>query len=289
MKRWVTTAGVCLLLTAAGGAAWLWLLPVEAFQRAALTRAGDDPYAQFEAAGAAEAFVWLGRWLLPVVTLAALLGLQRSTVIGAALHAAAREFFALTAPNTDSTPRTLGALRSWPLRILIVAWLGLFGVHLVDATRERAREWAYFRLRSGDDVLPNISFENRDVIRYLRQATPEHARIFAYSDQKLFFLSYYLRPRRIFMRMHPDAEYVIPQPGNARPLAAYRPGEVPEAEVRRLRPDFALEFFQGPDYVDPARLNADERWVAFWRESNRQSGTPPFLVTLRPFSAEGAP
>ncbi len=280
----------------AATAAWLWLLPVEVFQRWAIERAAPHEYAQFEAAGQAEFLVWVGRGALPLLAAASLLALLQSAATaewlrsvgggGARITASVRPRGCVEHPSPRLWTVAAG---TWLLRGFAAAWVGLFAVHVVRGLGERGRDWAYFRFRSGAEVLPNISFENRDVIRYLQSRTPEHARLFAYSDQRLFFLSYYLRPRRLFLRIHPEAQFVIPQPGQQRPLPAYRRGELPSADEQRVRPDYVLEYFEGAAYLDPARLGEDRAWVEFWRRRQGERGLPPYLVVLTPTGTEALP
>ena len=129
---------------------------------------------------------------------------------------------------------------------ICLAWGGLAMIHFVGAIDKRTRDWPVYRLNSGAQVLPNISDSNRMVIRYLSQVTPEDARILVLSDQKLFFLSYYLLPRRLYHPMHPEAEFVIPQPDQQRPLAAYRVSDLDDEYLSRINPDYVLEYFEGP-------------------------------------------
>lgn len=291
--RGMSLAGV--LVFAAGGAG-LWLLPVEVFQRRAIERAPFNAYARWEAAGQTEFLVWVGRGGLPLLAAASLLILRRSAQAGAWLRAVGRDLAEIAAAEApqhrrDAAPPAvrLVGMRRWLLGSFTAAWLGLFFLHAWEGLKDRGRDWAYFRFRSGEEVLPNISFENRDVIRYLQSRTPENARLFAYSDQRLFFLSYYLRPRRLFLRLHPEAQFVIPQPGQQRPSPAYRRGDLPPAVEQRVHPDYVLEYFEGPAYLDVSRLGEDRAWVEFWRRSHGERGLPPFLVVLTPTPTERLP
>ena len=271
--------GVCL---AAVATLVVWLLPVEAIQGWRIGFESSDPYAQFEAAGQAEALTWLARTVLPVATLLLLWSLWNSARVNAALSQAAGGLARSTDCRDPERPHALvNALRTWGLRAFLAGWVLLFLVQSVDGVLQRGRDWAYFRFRSGGDVLPNISFENRDVIRYLRQATPETARILVGSDQSVFFLSYYLLPRRIFHKVHPEAEFVIPQPGQQRPLTAYRLSDLSAAEIASIHPDFVLEYYETPTYNDPARRLEDANWVAFWRSLHGSTEVPPYFVSLR--------
>jgi hypothetical protein len=128
-----------------------------------------------------------------------------------------------------------------------------------------------------------MSQSNRDVIRYVQSATPEEARILVVSDQTVYFLSYYLLPRQVFHKVHPDAERVIPQPHQQRQRAAYRLEDIPPGERQALRPDYVLEYFEGPAYVDRERLIDDAEWIAFIRRLQGDAAyVPPYNVVLRP-------
>lgn len=286
------TASLRLLVTLIGTvtafvAAGTWLFPVEVFQGWNVQQAGTDPYARFEAAGQAEALTWLARLLLPVAALVLLWSLGRWSVVTRATSAIVAGFSAAT--RIDDRAGGTVPWRTWLWRGFIVAWFGLFVLHAAQGLADRGRDWAYYRFNSGADVLPNISLRNRAVIRYLQQVTPENARILACSDQSLFFLNYYLRPRRVFHFVHPDAEFVIPQPGQARPLPAYRFADLDPNDVASIAPDYVLEYFEGPDFVDPVRgadrdrIEEDPRWVDFWRQTSADPDGLRYLVSLRPF------
>ena len=110
------------------------------------------------------------------------------------------------------------------------------------------------------------------------------ARILVVSDQTAYFLSYYLLPRQVFHKVHPDAERVIPQPDQQRQLAAYRLEDFSAEELRALDPDFVLEYFEGPAYVDRERLLEDAQWITFVRRLRGDAAyVPPYNVALRPF------
>lgn len=273
------TGGVLLVGLVLGTGA-VWFLPVQAAQQWSIQRAGDDPYAQFEAAGQAEAVIWLSRFLLPVLAVVTAAALQRPHRIGNAARRVARGFLQATDLGSPGW-------RNWLVRAGCLMWIGLAGVHLLAAIEQRTIDWAYFRLQSGEEVLPNISDSNRLVIRYLREATPPDARILVLSDQKLFFLSYYLLPRRLYHPMHPDAEFVIPQPHQQRTLPAYRLSDLDEEYLDEINPDYVLEYFEAPGNVDPDRLLEDGAWLNFARTVRRDPQyVPPFNVILRPGHAE---
>jgi hypothetical protein len=277
-------------------AAIAWLVPSEVVQSWAAERAASaDAYAQFEALGMAEAGQWAARWFgLGLAGLGLVLWRQRSRV-APCFEEAVLGFCRVTAgTNIDvagqpSSPRlglAVSILKRGAILSALVLSLGHWGV----AIRQRFRDWPYYRLNDGEQVLPNISDSNREVIRYLQRATPDNCRILVVSDQKLFFLSYYLRPRTLFHRMHPSAEHLIPRANQARQLAAYRLDELP-ADVWECQPDYVLEYFEGSEYVDPVRTTEDQEWLAFLRAySGDASRIPGYVVRLRRWPlTEGQP
>ncbi len=265
-----------LVLTAIASAA-AWLVPSELIQDRAIRRAGQDPYAQFEAAGQAEALWWLLQWVLPVIAALCLVSWRRAATVTAFVRSATSGFLAATSRGGTAV-RVLQ-------RGAFGTWLGLSAFALGAAVQQRCRDWPYYRLRSGAEVLPNISESNREVIRFLRDATPPGARIFAVSDQKLFFVSYYLLPRRVYQRTHPASEFTIPQPGLQRQLAAYRLSDIEPEYLERLRPDFILEYFEGEDFVERERVREDRAWLEFQRQRRGDATyVPPYVVVLRPYS-----
>ncbi len=269
------------------GAALAWLFPSEVFAGWAVARVSPtDGYAQFEALGMAEAVQWAARWLgLLMAGLGLVLGRQRSRV-APWIEGAVLGFWRVTDMTADdcahasASPRlarTVSTLKRVAILAALVLALGHWGL----ALRQRFRDWPYYRLNDGDQILPNISDSNREVIRYLQRATPDQCRILVLSDQKLFFLSYYLRPRQLFHRMHPAAEHLIPRAHQARQLAAYRLADLP-ADVWDCQPDYVLEYFEGSEYVDPARTTEDRDWLAAFRQMKRHpDGVPQYVVRLR--------
>jgi hypothetical protein len=276
----------------------VWLVPIEVAQVWAQQRAGGDPYAQFEAIGQAEALMWFFRcagpaglcawgwcWWHPHAT-------QQwvSRCFNEWWQLAAGESSSAAALGDQHESKATSVARQrdrrrWFLTASVGAMLVLAGVHWCGAIGRRAAEWPYYRLRSGPEVLPNISESNRAVIRYLREATPENSRIFVVSDQKLFFVSYYLLPRVILHRMHPEAEHIIPRAHQQRQLAAYRWSDVPKDRLTGASVDFLLEYFEGPEYIEPGRATEDTAWTAFIRQWQRDpSYVPPYTVVLRPWS-----
>jgi hypothetical protein len=270
-----------------------WLIPPEVFAGWAVARVSHtDPYAQFEALGIAEAQHWTARWFgLVMAGMCFVLWRQQSRV-APWIEGAGRGFWRVTEgigpaiSGEQASPRLVIAV-STIKRVAILSALLLSLGHWVGAVRQRFQDWPYYRLNDGDQVLPNISDSNRAVIRYLRTATPEHCRIFVVSDQKLFFLSYYLRPRTLYHRMHPSAEHLIPRAHQARQLAAYRLDDLP-ADVWNSQPDYVLEYFEGAEYVDPTRTTEDRDWLDYYRHSmGDPTAVPGYVVRLRRWPLTG--
>ncbi len=298
--RGVHRAVACLAACGAGGGLLLsglaWLFPLEVIQGWAVARVSpSDPYAQFEALGIAEAGQWAARWLgLAIAGMCFVLWRQRSRV-APWIEGAGRGFWRVTdttacASSSEPASPRLALVVSTLKRVAILSALVLSLGHWGGAIRQRFRDWPYYRLNDGDQVLPNISDSNLAVIRYLRTATPDHCRILVVSDQKLFFLSYYLRPRQLYHRMHPSAEHLIPRANQARQLAAYRLDDLP-ADAWDCQPDYVLEYFEGEEYVDPARTTEDRDWLDFFRHSSGDpAAVPGYVVRLRRWPlTEGQP
>ncbi|MFO0919758.1 MAG: hypothetical protein U0872_15780 [Planctomycetaceae bacterium] len=265
--------------------AYAWLFPVEYFQAWAVERAGPDPYRQFEAVGRAEAACWVIRLAGPIAGLLGVMTRRHSAEFCALAQSAALGFWQLTRAGRQSRRWS-----TWICRSLLIGWLIVAAGQWGQALNQRLTDWPYYRLRQGSDVLPNISDSNREVIRYVRETTPPDARILAVSDQKLFFLSYYLLPRRIYHRLHPDSEFVIPQPNQERRLAAYRVDELDPAWIRKLNPDYLLEYFEHPDSIDPSRAMPDKRWLEFLRQAHRDPLLiPAYDLKLQPLAQEPQP
>ncbi|WP_157606247.1 hypothetical protein [Schlesneria paludicola] len=279
MLVWI---GFTLLVTG-----FVWIVPIEVFQQWAFDRAGQGQFERFEAVGSAEFSVWLSR----IACLAAIFvsgivwwNLDRWANFAAETWAGLRAVTLSSSASNNSTSRSLvGRLRTLGGRALLIVWGVLFVVHFANGIRERIHEWPYFRFNSGDVVLPNISDSNRAVIRYLREATPENARILVASDQKLFFLSYYLRPRVLLHRMHPESEHVIPLKDQERKLNAYRLEDLSPHDLEQMPHDYTLEYFEHPDFVERGRLLEDRGWIEFMRRREQNPTLiPPYVVRLRP-------
>lgn len=235
----------------------------------------------------AQSLLWVMRVGAPGVALAGWFALSRWQRTESWLRSVGHELMAVTRISHSGGP--LQRTRRGVFRAAVVAWLLLAVVHWADGARRVGRDWPVYKWRAGSQVLPNMSESNRDVIRYLQSATPENARILVTSDQSLYFLSYYLWPRQVFQRRHPDSEFVVPQPGQARQLAAYRLDDLTQEDIDSIDPDYVLEYFEGPEYVDLDRLYDDQRWIAFVRQLRRDRAfVPPCNVRLRSIDEIGS-
>ena len=262
----------------------VWLIPIEAFQQWAYNRAKPEPFARYEAIGAAEFLTWTARIGFPLLLYLTIFVFRRiasSSMFVVNLIRGCKELTGQA--NFAGNQKTFGnRWRTIGCRVILLAWLLLFVGHAVYGFGQRAYDWPYFHFNSGQVVLPNISDSNRAVIRYLLSVTPPGSRILVASDQKLFFLSYYLRPRTLFHKMHPESEHVIPLADQKRKLNAYRLNELTAEDLRQIPHDYTLEYFEHPDLVNRGEVLDDRNWVTFYRTQQRDpSLVPSFLVRLR--------
>ena len=277
-----------MLLTGAA-----WLLPVEVAQSWAVSRAGRDEFSQFEAFAASSATVWFVRWAATVGSLVLSMCWMKRRWIVSFFSKVLVEFWQAAASR--STGGVSGgvcgvdSIRATVSRVFILAWLVLAVYHAGSSVQRRLWDWPVYRLHTGRTVLPNISDTNRDVIRYLESATPAGSKILVLSDQKLYFLSYYLLPRRLYHPVHPDSEFVIAQPYNQRPLAAYRLEDLSPDHIERLQPDYIVEYFEGSLFTRGRDLERDRNWLTFQRKRHGPSWRPEYLVELRRHSAGETP
>ena len=285
---WLRCLLVPLTLVSALTGGLIWFLPVDVIQDWAYQLAPPDDTRRLEAISHAEFLCWLLRVVMPLLLLAACRGWYDFANTATWLSDAVAGMLAVTRGTADGVRG--GRWRTVLVRVVLAAWCGLAVVHFADSLRHCVRDWPYYRFRSGDRVLPNISDSNVDVIRYVQQATPTDARILVVSDQKLFFLSYYLLPRRLYHKMHPDSEHVIPKENLQRRLATYRLKDLDAAFLQRIAPDYILEYFEHPDEFDRSELQDDPAWIAFQRRMHgNPSHVPKFLVRLRRVTAGGQP
>lgn len=278
---------LCWLILLLGILATLasWLVSLPMAQNWAAARAAPDPYAQFEARGFAEAALWMVRCLAAAIVLIAIVAMRHERRLQDQLLHAARALATVTCiPRGRCSPATSAGVAAGPTVLLRLSLAASCLVALVQGftgITDRMRDWPVYRCRSGAEVLPNMSESNREVIRYLEYATPDDARILVVSDQKLFFLSYYLLPRRIFHRMHPASEFTVPQPYQQRQLAAYRLSDLSQDDIDRIDPDYVLEYFEGAEFLEGMDRMEDPEWLQFirkWRDD--PSYVPPYYVAL---------
>ncbi|MBL8851265.1 MAG: hypothetical protein JNG89_16405 [Planctomycetaceae bacterium] len=158
-------------------------------------------------------------------------------------------------------------MRSFVVRAAMAAWLVLALVHWEAGARKAIHEWPVYEFAPGDDVLPNMSTSNRDVIRCLQEATEERSRILCFSDQTLYFVSYYAWPRVVLQRVHPDSEFVVPQEGLSERRAAYRLNDFTDGQLADWAPDYVLDYYASPEFVAEDPLDFDPRMIAFLRHT----------------------
>ncbi|WP_146370882.1 hypothetical protein [Symmachiella macrocystis] len=271
------------------GAAWLsfdaWYTPLEVRQQAAAARVTGGPD-EFAAAKAFTEALWGSmRWAAPLAVLVALVALFQLHRLAPFLSSAGRGFQAATA--TGNEPHD--ARQTWLIRGFVAAWLIIAMTQFGESVVQRMRDWQSYGLHAGQTSLPNLSDTNYLLIRYLEEATPPDAKILVLSDQKLFFLSYYLLPRRLYHPMHPDSEFVIPLAQGERQLAAYTRVDLPAQYLEELQPDYVLEYFEGEAFVDPARVREDQGWLRFLGQGKVTTEQPRIQVILRPYPSEGTP
>jgi hypothetical protein len=237
-----------------------WIISVEMAETWVFTRTRDP-----QSALKTSERLWLIRVLAPVLVMGAGFGLRRWLQTEQQLRTLAREFLAATRLSDART--TSMSARSVVCRVAIAAWLLLSLMHWEAGIRKAIHEWPIYEWASGELVLPNMSSSNRDVIRSIRGATQteEDARILCLSDQTLYFVSYYAWPRKILHRTHPDSEFVVPQEGLSQRRAAYRLSDFTEDQLADWAPDYVLEYYASPEYVDQDPLEYDPRMVAYLR------------------------
>ena len=269
----------------------VWILPLEVAQGWAVDRAGNDEFARHEAFDASAVALQFVRWASTAsAVILATVWMKRRAMVPR-LAKILTEFWHAAMPghlSPDNTSRR-NVIQAFVSRLFIVAWLMLALYHLGFSIQRRLWDWPVYRWLAGHTVLPNISASNREVIRYLSAKTPAGSRILILSDQKLFFLSYYLLPRRLYHPTHPDSEFVIAQPYNQRQLAAYRLQDLSPDQIDRLKPDYVLEYFEGMPYTQGEDLYRDPEWIDFEQRRHGLNWRPQFLVALQRRSAGGRP
>ena len=275
MSRLVRLILILMLLISVPGTVYVWLMPVEYFQTWMIERANPDQYSQFAAHEQGQALTVLLRILLPLLAILTIAGfIFYPRVVQLATH-------------SWQTLKRLTSLqqlgRTYLFRVLLISWFILGLVHFVGGVSRRIEDWPWYHFRAGSEMMPNISDSNRDVIRFVKEATEDDARILVLSDQKLFFLSYYLLPRKLFHPLHPESEFVLPKEFQQRQLKAYRLSDLDTDYMEQISPDYILEYYEGKDYLENDRLLEDTRWLEFMRSQYGPDYQPSFNVRLKKY------
>ncbi|WP_298865861.1 hypothetical protein [uncultured Gimesia sp.] len=274
---------IMLAIVSVPGLVFVWLMPIDFFQSWMIERAGPDHYSQFAAHEQASAAIVFLRILLPLIAI--------FTFAGVYFHARLVKFvthckIAVFEQTLIKQEEKQDGNRTLLFRSLLLVWFGLALFHFGKGVERRLEDWPWYHFHSGPSIMPNISESNRDVIRFLKEATDENSRILVLSDQKLFFLSYYLLPRKLFHLIHPESEFVIPKEYQQRQLKAYRLSDLDEAYLARIAPDYILEYYEGDDYLEKERLREDPRWMQFQQSRQGPQYQPTYNIRLHKFQPD---
>ncbi|MFH1304075.1 MAG: hypothetical protein ABIK07_23720 [Planctomycetota bacterium] len=278
MSLLVRTILILLLIVSIPGLLFVWLMPTEFFQSWMIERAAPDQFSQFAAHEQAQAILVLMRILLPLTAIFTAAGLFFYTRV---IHFATHCGCVISEQTLIHRKSKRDAKRTILFRLLLLAWFSLGMVHFAGGVSRRIEDWPWYHFHAGPAILPNISESNRDVIRFLNEATEEDARILVLSDQKLFFLSYYLLPRKLFHPLHPESEFVIPKEFQQRQLKAYRLSDLDADYISRIAPDYILEYYEGTDYLEKERFEEDPRWLQYLQNRYGYDFKPAYNVRLR--------
>ncbi len=278
---------ILMLLVAVSVAAtfFVWVMPTEAVQSWMMQRADANSYAYYAASEQAEAMWISARILFPVLSLFLIAAVYFSEVVFQFLSESATVFFEQTSINQK---RKSDSARTILFRLFLLGWFSLGLFHFATGLWKRIEDWPWYHFSAGAEIMPNISDSNRDVIRYLKEMTEEDSRILILSDQKLFFLSYYLLPRRLFHVIHPESEFVIPKANQERQLTAYCFEELDAKTVSKISPDYILEYFEGAKYLEKDKFRADPFWLQFQQRRYGPDFEPTYNVRLRRFTPGNA-
>ncbi len=278
MSLLVRTILILLLITSIPGLVFVWLMPTEFFQSWMIERATPDQFSQFAAHEQAEAIVVFLRILLPLIAIFTAAGFFFLTPVTHFFTHCGHVISEQTLINREGRR---DAKRTILFRLLLLVWFSLGMVHFAGGVSRRIEDWPWYHFHAGPTILPNISESNRDVIRFLKETTENDARILVLSDQKLFFLSYYLLPRKLFHPLHPESEFVIPKAFQQRQLKAYRLADLDPDYISQIAPDYILEYYEGSDYLEKDRLEEDPRWLQYLQNRYGNDFKPTYNVRLR--------
>ncbi len=259
---------------------FVWVMPTEAIQSWMVKRAGSDRFASYAASEQAAATWLLLRMMLPILSISLIAGVYFSDIVNSFLRQCGITLLEQTSIDKEAKR---DSKRTILFRFLLFGWFSLGLFHFAGGIWKRIEDWPWYHLNSGPEIMPNISDSNRDVIRFLKETTEEDSRILIVSDQKLFFLSYYLLPRRLFHVIHPESEFVIPKANQQRQLTAYRFSELDPETLSRISPDYILEYFEGSRYLEEENFEEDEFWMRFQKRQYGPDYKPAYNVRLRRF------
>ncbi len=260
----------------------VWVVPTPVVQSWMMQRASADRYAQYAAFEQAVALWFCLRILVPAIMLLSVAGVYFSGCVETFLFQCGKTAYEQTAVEYKGKSELK---RTVLFRLFLLSWLGLGLFHFADGLWQRIEDWPWYHFSAGPEIMPNISDANRDVIRYLQEMTEEDSRILVLSDQKLFFLSYYLLPRRLFHVIHPESEFVIPKANQERQLAAYRFEDLDGKTVAEISPDYILEYFEGKRYLKKDEFQSDPFWIQFQRRRYGPTYEPTYNVRLRRYAS----
>lgn len=280
MSRLVRMTLLLLLIVSIPSLFFIWLMPTEFFQSWMVNRAAPDQYSQFAAHEQATAILVFLRILLSIFSLLTLVCFYYYTRVirfTSSCWQIVAEQTSISQRGKRETKRTI------LFRFLLVAWFSLGLVHFAGGAWRRIEDWPWYHFHPGSEILPNISNSNRDVIRFLKETTDEDSRILVLSDQKLFFLSYYLLPRKLYHPIHPESEFVIPKEYQQRQLKAYRLSDLDAKYLSQINPDYILEYYEGADYLEEDRFREDPRWLQFLQSKYGYGHQPNYNVRLNKF------
>ena len=261
---------------------FVWVIPTPVVQSWMMQRASADRYAQYAAFEQAFAFWFCLRILVPAIMLLLVAGVYFNESVEKFLFQCGKTAYEQTVVEYKGK---IELKRTVLFRLFLLSWFGLGLFHFADGLWQRIEDWPWYHFSAGPEIMPNISDANRDVIRYLQEMTEEDSRILVLSDQKLFFLSYYLLPRRLFHVIHPESEFVIPKANQERQLAAYRFEDLDGKTVAEISPDYILEYFEGKRYLKKDEFQSDPFWIQFQRRRYGPAYEPTYNVRLRRYAS----
>ncbi len=267
----------CLALTT-------WAVPVETAQQWAAVRTQSSAGANAANAGLVEAVWWFVRMISVVVLGLSAVAFRRRAGVARFVANAFTELVGATEVTRDGSAP--GQRRSWQscaLRGFIAAWLALAVYHGASAVWDRLKDWPVYRFQSSSEFPPNMSGADYQVLRFLEAETPPGSRIVFLSDQRLYLLSYYLLPRRLFQPMPEGSEWA-----GDRFSKTYRLSTVDRSELQRLNPDYVVEYVEVMPCARTDELPIDSRGFVF--PARHIDGRPGnFQVLLYPYAALVAP